>query len=131
MALCTRRCDAAFGRLHSLPVHRGCLRAPRAVQLDVMRFVIEHGAVLDAPDNSGLTPLARATRNGKTEAVKLLIERGAKPPPGMAPLPRPSIAPLRLLRSTLRRIRPRTRLQVRRSRSSSGSTPSSITFSVE
>ena len=96
-----------------------------------MRALIERGAALDTADNSGYTPLMRASRNGKTEAVKLLIERGAKPPPGMAPLQRPSITPLRLLRSTLRRIRPRTRLQVRRSRSSSGSTPSSTTFSVD
>ena len=46
-------------------------------RLEVMKFLIKHGANIDATDIFGGTALIHATLNGHTEAVELLLKHGA------------------------------------------------------
>jgi len=43
----------------------------------VARFLIDHGADVNAVDEDGITPLMEAARHGETEVVKVLLEAGA------------------------------------------------------
>ena len=43
----------------------------------VLRFLLEHGADINAQSQSGRTPLHRASMNGALEVVHLLLENGA------------------------------------------------------
>ncbi|KAJ7759531.1 ankyrin repeat-containing domain protein [Mycena metata] len=45
--------------------------------LDVVKFLIEHGADVNAENEDGCTSLYLASRNGRLEVVKFLIEHGA------------------------------------------------------
>jgi ankyrin repeat protein len=45
--------------------------------IDLVRFLLEKGAEVDARNGRGLTPLAFAALQGRTPAAGLLIERGA------------------------------------------------------
>lgn len=45
--------------------------------LDVLSFLLDEGADIDAPDGTGRTPLLLAVSRGETVVVRLLIERGA------------------------------------------------------
>lgn len=42
--------------------------------IDTISVLIKAGAVIDAPDNNGVTPLMKASRSGHIEAVKLLLD---------------------------------------------------------
>ena len=43
----------------------------------VVRFLLEHGADINAQSHGGWTPLQRASRYGRLEVVRLLLEHGA------------------------------------------------------
>ncbi|HEX8835255.1 MAG TPA: ankyrin repeat domain-containing protein, partial [Abditibacteriaceae bacterium] len=43
----------------------------------VVKSLIQHGALVNARDNSGLTPLMRSARSGQIEVARVLIEAGA------------------------------------------------------
>lgn len=45
----------------------------------MIRLLAGHGADLDTQDRKGLTPLHRATYEGKVDALKALLEAGAVP----------------------------------------------------
>ncbi len=68
------------------PLHWAC----RGVHLEVVRFLVEHGADVNAADRSGLTPLHSLASRGHLEAARLLIEKGARvdaaTPGGWTPL---------------------------------------------
>lgn len=51
--------------------------AVRTGNLEIVKYLIEHGAILDLPDNAGITPLMWAAKMGKLDVVKLLVGRGA------------------------------------------------------
>ena len=53
-----------------------CLQAARTWHLDVAKFLLEHGANLDQPDNYGRTPLHIAAAVDYPEMVKFLIANG-------------------------------------------------------
>jgi len=58
------------GALHGAAVHGN---------LDLMRFLIRHGADVNAPVKFGITPLWEARRYKQLEAERLLLENGANP----------------------------------------------------
>ena len=45
--------------------------------VEIIRFLIDHGANLHVTDSNGSTPLHIASQSGQLEAVKLLLRRGA------------------------------------------------------
>ncbi len=45
--------------------------------VEICRFLIEHGATVDAPSPNGTSPLMMATRQGHIEVVKLLLALSA------------------------------------------------------
>ncbi|XP_029969829.1 myotrophin [Salarias fasciatus] len=47
-------------------------------QLEVLQFLIQMGADINATDSLGLTPLITACYEGHRDSVKLLLEKGAK-----------------------------------------------------
>ena len=47
--------------------------------LEVIQFLLEHGADPNVEPIIGLTPLMLATQNGKNKTAKLLLEHGADP----------------------------------------------------
>lgn len=59
-------------------------------KLDVVQFLVEHGAKVEHEDNSGWTPLHRAVGNGWLSLVKYLLAHDADPckrmPDGTLPL---------------------------------------------
>ena len=55
------------------------LQAARTWHLDVARFLLEHKAKLDQPDNYGRTPLHIAAAVDYPEMVKFLIANGGQP----------------------------------------------------
>lgn len=68
-----------------LPDRDGCTplqRASGAGAADVVRFLLDHGAVPGATDGFGTTPLHRAAEAGSLESVEELLKRGV--PPGIA-----------------------------------------------
>jgi len=46
--------------------------------VDAVRFLLDHGADLDAKDNNGLTPLHVLSQYGNIKATRLLLEHGAR-----------------------------------------------------
>jgi ankyrin repeat protein len=52
-------------------------RAAKAGQIGAMRFLLEHGAKIDAPAGNGATPLAVAAVHRQVEAARMLVELGA------------------------------------------------------
>lgn len=63
----------ALDRLQRTPLHWAC----RGVHFDLVRFLIDHGAYVNAVDVNGVTPLHSVASRGHTDAAKLLIEHGA------------------------------------------------------
>ena len=47
-------------------------------QLAMTRWLLDHGANVNAPDYEGKTPLFRAQQNGHTAVVELIRERGSR-----------------------------------------------------
>lgn len=47
-------------------------------QYDVVKYLLEHGADVNAKDNNDRTPLMDAAQEGHLEVVKYLVEHGAK-----------------------------------------------------
>lgn len=45
--------------------------------LEITKYLIEHGANIEAIDNEGKTPLILSSFNGKMEVTKYLVEKGA------------------------------------------------------
>ncbi|CAM9528187.1 unnamed protein product [Chrysoparadoxa australica] len=58
----------------TVPLHA----ASRAGQTEAVRFLIEAGAVLDAPDAWGATPLHHAAEAGDYESIRMLAAAGAR-----------------------------------------------------
>lgn len=55
------------------PLHWAC----RGVHFDVVKFLVDHGADVNAVDVNGITPLHSVASRGHSEAVRLLIEKRA------------------------------------------------------
>jgi ankyrin repeat protein len=45
---------------------------------DIVRYLLQHGAMIDYANRNGVTPLIGAAIKGHTEIAKLLIEKGAR-----------------------------------------------------
>jgi ankyrin repeat protein len=55
------------------------LKAPKAPQIiETMKFLLDHGADVNAADGSGMTPLHGAAQKGLDEVVQFLADHGAK-----------------------------------------------------
>lgn len=54
-----------------------CITAAWMGHLEVMGLLLEHGALVNAQTSRGETPLWNAAGNGRAEAVRLLLQRGA------------------------------------------------------
>jgi ankyrin repeat protein len=65
---------AALSRPGWSPLHYAC-SGPDGVE--VVRFLLDRGATLDARSPNGSTPLMMAARYGSYDAVELLLQRGA------------------------------------------------------
>ena len=65
--------DGYFGG--QLPIHN----VSRSKNIDVARFLIEHGAKINAQDNDGKTPLHIAVSFVNYELIPLYLEHGADP----------------------------------------------------
>jgi ankyrin len=50
----------------------------REVQLDAMRFLLDHGADVNVRDKDGISPLDDAVRTGPLDTVALLLAHGAR-----------------------------------------------------
>ena len=48
-----------------------------ASQTDVLKYLVEHGADVNQPDNDGFTPLLMGSQNGHLPVVQYLVENGA------------------------------------------------------
>lgn len=48
-------------------------------EIDVVRLLLERGALPDGPDGKSWLPLASAAQSGDQEAVRVLLEAGANP----------------------------------------------------
>jgi ankyrin repeat protein len=58
------------------PLHEAALGG----SVEVITLLLDHGAAIDAPDReSGATPLMIAASLGRTNAVAVLLRRGANP----------------------------------------------------
>ncbi len=53
--------------------------ASKSGNLELVKFLIEEGADVNAPDEVGMTPLHLAAKHGHSEVVKLLIQKKADP----------------------------------------------------
>ncbi len=64
--------------------------AAQGRHLEVLRYLVDKGADLDALDKNGIAPLHILARSGQTEAVRLMIDKGAdidiKDPVKLTPL---------------------------------------------
>ena len=64
--------------------------ASRGVHLDVLEYLVENGANVNAMDNDNVTPLHSLSYRGDTRAMEILIEEGAnveaKEVSGLTPL---------------------------------------------
>lgn len=56
------------------PLHHAC----HAGQLDVVEYLIDHGAEIDATTMNGGTPLTRAIESSRDSVVEYLIGKGCK-----------------------------------------------------
>lgn len=56
------------------PLHHAC----HAGQLDVVEYLIDHGAEIDATTMNGGTPLTRAIESSRDIVVEYLIGKGCK-----------------------------------------------------
>ncbi|KAK4221984.1 ankyrin repeat-containing domain protein [Podospora fimiseda] len=57
------------------PIHQAAQKG----HLEMVRFLLEKGALLDAPKHGGATALWLACQEGHTDIVRLLLEAGASP----------------------------------------------------
>lgn len=48
---------------------------------EIINFLLSHGVNVDYPDQNGMSPLTMAVLNRSTNAVKLLLDKGANPNP--------------------------------------------------
>lgn len=46
--------------------------------LDVVKYLVEHGAAIDSPRNTGATPLFITCQHGHLDVAKYLVKRGAQ-----------------------------------------------------
>lgn len=53
------------------------LRAAQGSGVEVVRAMVEAGALVDGPDGARITPLHRAAENGRSKTVKMLLQLGA------------------------------------------------------
>ncbi len=87
--------NAAGNHRESTPLHYaadGCITGPvwdAKRQVQTIQCLLDAGAVINAPDKNGATPLHRAVRTRCAAAVKYLLERGCdaklKNKPGSTP----------------------------------------------
>ena len=47
-------------------------------RLEIVKYLVEHGADVNAKTENGVTVLMSATYNNNSEMVKFLVEHGAK-----------------------------------------------------
>lgn len=57
------------------PIHYAAIEG----KTEVLRFLLDQGAMIDAPAPNGATALMLTARGGHIAALKLLLERGANP----------------------------------------------------
>lgn len=63
----------AFDQLKWTSLHHACF----AGHANIVKLLLESGAVVDAKTSHGVTPLMRAIQSCRPECVKLLLEAGA------------------------------------------------------
>ncbi len=61
------------------PLHSAAANAEIASGLETARLLLDAGATPNCQQHGGISPLHQAAAGGKTELVKLLLERGASP----------------------------------------------------
>ena len=59
------------------PLHAAASPNSRRDQADIMQVLLDHGAIIDAEDNKGRTPLQIASENGRDNNATWLKEHGA------------------------------------------------------
>ena len=59
--------------MEQLPLHDACRRG----HIEIVEYLVEHGANVNVSDNDGITPLHDACRGGHKEIVEYLVEHGA------------------------------------------------------
>src|SRR5215213_4754178 len=64
--------DANYQTGSSSPMHMAAARG----DVDLMQFLVEHGAAVDMPVKWNVSPLHEARRYDRVEAVRFLIEHG-------------------------------------------------------
>jgi len=68
------------GYLGWTPLHVACVSATREpINPDLVRLLLDRGAVVSARSKDGITPLVLASGNRAGEVVAILIARGARP----------------------------------------------------
>lgn len=63
----------AYDQLKWTSLHHACFKG----HADIVKLLLEHGAVVDAATTNKVTPLIRAIQSCRPECVKLLVEAGA------------------------------------------------------
>lgn len=65
--------DALVNRSGWTPLHYACTNG----HLSIAEFLLDKGALVDAPSPNGTTPIMMAIRAGNIQLVRLLLDRGA------------------------------------------------------
>jgi ankyrin repeat protein len=77
--LLSRGADVNAPDAGGTPLHHAVETRTGISGLEIMRLLLEQGAVVDKRNDAGETPLLRAVAGGKLEEASLLLDRGADP----------------------------------------------------